>query len=182
MACSDFRRETGSAIKILLSYEPRESLPNRAARGPILLCDRGHNPCADRAATLADREAEARVHGDRSWISSTGHARTVSPGMTISVPAGSVTDAGDVGGAEVELRAVVREEERRCDGRPPPSTGRTLRALELGVRRDQSRASPTNTGRARRHHGSAPRSSSTDSSRRPAPLVEQLAAERLDAR
>src|SRR3546814_11426782 len=31
-----------------LSYEPRESLPNRAARGPIILCDRRHNPCADR--------------------------------------------------------------------------------------------------------------------------------------
>src|SRR3546814_1376865 len=39
-----------------LSYEPRESLPNRAARGPILLCDRRHNPCADRAATFRSEE------------------------------------------------------------------------------------------------------------------------------
>ena len=35
---------------------------------------------------------------------------TLSPGITISVPAGSSIDAGDVGGAEVELRAVAVEE------------------------------------------------------------------------
>ena len=36
----------------------------------------------------------------------------LSPGMTISVPSGSVDDAGHVGGAEVELRTVVVEERR----------------------------------------------------------------------
>src|SRR3546814_16617645 len=49
-----------------LSYEPRESLPNRAARGPILLRDRRPNPCADRAATFANCEPDNRVHGARS--------------------------------------------------------------------------------------------------------------------
>src|SRR2546423_3255917 len=32
---------------------------------PILLRDLGDNPRADRAASFADREAKARVHGDR---------------------------------------------------------------------------------------------------------------------
>ena len=44
-------------------------------------------------------------------ISSTSTV-TLSPGITISVPSGSVHDAGHVGGAEVELRTVVGEERR----------------------------------------------------------------------
>src|SRR3546814_15209090 len=40
--------------------------PIRTACGPILLCDRRDNPCADRAATFTNREAQTLVHGDRS--------------------------------------------------------------------------------------------------------------------
>jgi hypothetical protein len=36
----------------------------------------------------------------------------LSPGMTIFTPSGSLHGAGDVGGADVELRAVVGEERR----------------------------------------------------------------------
>src|SRR5690606_17551581 len=34
-------------------------------RVSILLRDRGHNPCTDRAAAFADGEAQTLVHGDR---------------------------------------------------------------------------------------------------------------------
>ena len=69
-------------------------------------------------------------------ISSTSIA-TLSPGITISVPSGSVTDAGHVGGAEVELRPVVGEE-RRVPAALFLGQDVDL-GLELGVRRDRAR-------------------------------------------
>ena len=70
------------------------------------------------------------------WISSTVIS-VLSPGMTISVPSGSVDDAGDVRGAEVELRAVVVEE-RRVPAALVLAQDVDLR-LELGVRGDRAR-------------------------------------------
>src|SRR3546814_12717485 len=42
-----------------LKAASRANQPNRAARGPILLCDGRYNPCADRATAF--RSAERRV-------------------------------------------------------------------------------------------------------------------------
>src|SRR3546814_3743845 len=80
----------------------------RSARGPILLCDRRDNPCADRAATFANGEAQTLLHGDRSdqldrqldVVARHDHLGAL----------GEDDLAGDVGGAEVELRTIVGEE------------------------------------------------------------------------
>src|SRR3546814_10639850 len=48
-----------------LKAASRANQPNRAARGPILLCDGRDNPCADRATAFANCEAQTLVHGDR---------------------------------------------------------------------------------------------------------------------
>src|SRR5688500_14014465 len=80
-------------------------------RPPLLLLDDlGHHSRADRAAALADREAQPLVHGDRldqldlhlHVVAGHHHLRALrQPG-----------DPGHVGGAEVELRAVPGEERR----------------------------------------------------------------------
>ena len=74
----------------------------------LLLDDLGDAAGADGASALADREAQALFHGDRGDSSTV--ISTLSPGITISTPSGRVADAGDVGGAEVELGAVAVEE------------------------------------------------------------------------
>src|SRR5665213_404490 len=82
----------------------------RAARPQALLDDLGHDAGADRAAALANREPETRVHGDRldqldlqlDVVSRHHHLDAL----------GQVGYARDVGGAEVKLRPVPGEERR----------------------------------------------------------------------
>src|SRR5690554_7132740 len=90
--------------------------------------------CADRTATLTDGEAEALLHGDR-LDQLDRHVGGVA-GHDHLGALGQRDDAGDVGGTEVELRAVVRVEGvvtatlvLRQDVR---------RALELRVRGDRA--------------------------------------------
>src|SRR5918999_2382949 len=74
----------------------------------LLLDDLRHHTRADGTAALADREAQALVHGDRldqldrhlDVVARHDHLRAL----------GQVGHAGDVGGAEVELRPVAVEE------------------------------------------------------------------------
>src|SRR6185369_16961873 len=58
-------RNIGPPTNLKLKTKPRD--PETESRGsrPILLRDVRDNPCADRTAAFADREAQARVHGDR---------------------------------------------------------------------------------------------------------------------
>src|SRR5262249_21400494 len=108
---------------------PKAAPPNQ------LFDDLGHDPRADRAAALPDREPQSLVHGDRldqldlhlDVVTWHDHLRTFR----------ELGDAGDVGGAEVELRPVPGEERR--------VTAALLLlehvdlGLELGVRRDRVR-------------------------------------------
>src|SRR6266581_8571081 len=97
----------------------------------VLLDDLDDPAGADGAAALADREAQALLHGDRldqldlhlGVVTGHDHLRALR----------QVDHAGHVGGAEVELRAVVVEER----GVPPALVlGQDVDlALELGVRR-----------------------------------------------
>ena len=100
----------------------------------------------------------------------------LSPGITISTPSGSLQRAGHVGGAEVELRAVVVEERRVT-----PALFLLQHVdlgLELLVRRDRARL---------RQHLAALHVFALRAAQQRAdvvarlPLVEQL-AEHLDAR
>src|SRR5919198_2335101 len=76
---------------------------------PLCLLDDLRNPTrADRTATLADREPEAFLHGDR--LDQLHRHRGVVAGHDHLRALGQGDHAGDVGGAEVELRAVVLEE------------------------------------------------------------------------
>src|SRR3954447_10184503 len=92
--------------------------PRRSARsgggtaGRIrrLLDDLGHDARADRAAALADREAQALVHGDR--LDELDLHLDVVTGHDHLDALGQLGDARHVGRAEVELRAVAREERR----------------------------------------------------------------------
>src|SRR4051795_11739935 len=63
------RRDTASAearaIKSVTQSEPRDPDPESRGWRPILLRDVGDNPCANRTAAFANREAQALVHGDR---------------------------------------------------------------------------------------------------------------------
>jgi len=82
-----------------------------------------------RCGTFADREAQTVLHGD-GWISFT-EMLVLSPGITISVPSGSVTTRSRRWCGSRTADVVV--EERRV--RPPrPWTG-CRPALEVGVRR-----------------------------------------------
>src|SRR5687768_4570673 len=99
-----------------------------------LLDDLGDDPRADGSAALADGEPEALVHGDRA-MQLDRHLDVVTRHHHLR-PLGEVGGAGHVGGAEVELRPVAREE------RGVASTLFLLQAvdlsLELGVRRDRA--------------------------------------------
>src|SRR4051812_43713840 len=85
---------------------PRRTWP-AAGRPTWLLLDLRHDAGADRAATLADGEAQARVHGDGldqlhlhlDVVARHDHLRAL----------GQVGDAGHIRGAEVELRPVPVE-------------------------------------------------------------------------
>src|SRR5262245_62715291 len=102
--------------------------PNRPP-AHLLLDDLRHPAGADGAAALADREAQALLHGDRldqldlhlGVVTGHDHLRALR----------QVDHAGDIRGAEVELRPVVVEERR-----VPPALvlGQDVDlALELGV-------------------------------------------------
>src|SRR4029453_15076682 len=86
--------------------------PGCATRGPLLpslsLHDRDDPPGAHGAAALADRQAQALLHGDRG-DQLDGHLDVVA-GHHHLHPAGEVRGAGDVGRAEVELGPVAVEE------------------------------------------------------------------------
>src|SRR3954451_7954510 len=75
-----------------------------------LLDDVRHDARAHRAATLADGETEAGVHGDRLDQLDL-HLDVVTRHHHLDA-LGQVGHARDVGGAEVELRPVAREERR----------------------------------------------------------------------
>src|SRR6185312_2793545 len=101
---------------------------------PLLLEDLGHGAGADGAATLADCEAEALVHGDR-LDQLDGHLGIVAGHDHLDVLL-QLDDAGDVGRAEVELRPVALAERL-------VTTALVLRedvhlGLELRVRRDRA--------------------------------------------
>src|SRR5205085_7686256 len=89
---------------------PPPGSPAQLRPAAALLDDLGDHPRADGAPALADREAETLVHGDRldqldrhlDVVARHDHLRAL----------GQVGHAGDAGGAEVELRAVTREERR----------------------------------------------------------------------
>src|SRR5881397_1095268 len=76
----------------------------------VLLDDVRHDAGADRAATLADGETEAGVHGDRLDELDL-HLDVVTRHHHLDA-LGQVGHARDVGGAEVELRPIAREERR----------------------------------------------------------------------
>src|SRR6476659_6151351 len=82
----------------------------RAARCRLLLDDADDDAGADGAATLADGEAQALVHGDR-LLQLDRHDRVVTGHHHLDALF-QLDRAGDVGGAEVELRVVVGEERR----------------------------------------------------------------------
>src|SRR3954453_3454524 len=106
----------------------------RSYRSGELLDDFGDHARTHRAAALADREAQAGVHGDRldqldrhlDVVARHDHLRAL----------GQVGHSGDVGRTEVELRPVPVEERRVT------ATLLLLQAvdlgLELGVRRDRA--------------------------------------------
>src|SRR5690606_28270033 len=100
-----------------------------------LLEDLGHLAGAHGASTLTDGEAEALLHGDR-LDELDRHVGGVA-GHDHLGALGQRDDAGDVGGAEVELRTVVAVERVVT---PTLVLGEDVRgALELGVRRDRTR-------------------------------------------
>src|SRR3954451_3750591 len=106
-----------------------------SARIRLLLDDLGDDARAHRAATLADGEAQALVHGDR--LDEVDLHLDVVAGHDHLDALGQVRAARHVGRAEVELRAVAREERR-------VATALLLLqhvhlGLELRVRRDRAR-------------------------------------------
>src|SRR4051794_22061967 len=101
----------------------------------VLLDDLGDDARADRAATLADGEAQALVHGDR--LDELDLHLDVVAGHDHLDALGQVRAARHVGRPEVELRAVAREE-RRVAAAPLLLEGVHL-GLELRVRGDRLR-------------------------------------------
>src|SRR5205809_3441322 len=100
-----------------------------------LLDDLGHRAGADRAAALADREAETLIHGDRLDQLDL-HLRVVARHDHL-LALRELDRAGHVRRAEVELRPVTVEERR-----VPPAL--VLRqdvhlGVEVRVRRDRAR-------------------------------------------
>src|ERR687886_3095811 len=79
-------------------------------RVTYLLDDLRYRSGADRAATLADRELQALLHGDR-LDQLDRHGGGVARHDHLGA-LGQRDDAGDVRGPEVELRTVVLEERR----------------------------------------------------------------------
>src|SRR5437763_83014 len=112
---------------------------NKAARPSAgaaeqLLDDFGHDPGADRTAALPDGEPQSLVHGDR--LDQLDLHLDVVAGHDHLGSLWEIGHAGDVGGAEVELRPVAREERRMAAALlllQDVDLG-----LELGVRSDRA--------------------------------------------
>src|SRR5688572_11495235 len=103
--------------------------------GPPLLLDYvADDPGTDGATALPDREAKALVHGDR--LDQLDLHLGVPTGRHELAALGQVDHARDVGGAEVELRAVTGHE-RRVTAALFLLQAVDLR-LELGVRGDRA--------------------------------------------
>src|SRR5919198_179369 len=85
---------------------------NGPPRGPVsqLFDYLGHDTRADGSPALADGEAEALVHGDRLDQLDL-HLGVLTRGHELAA-LGELDDASDVSRAEVELRAVARDERR----------------------------------------------------------------------
>ena len=113
-----------------------DSMPHEGQvyRNRVLLDDLGDATGADGAATLTDGEPQALLHGDR--LDQLDRHLGVVAGHDHLGALGQGHDAGDVGGAEVELRAVVVEE-RRVPATLVLGQDVDLR-LELGVRGDRA--------------------------------------------
>src|SRR5690606_40604440 len=107
----------------------------RVSPGDRSLEDLGDAAGTDGAATLADREAEALLHGDR-LDELNRHLGVVARHDHLGA-LGQRDDAGDVGGAEVELRTVVRAE--RVVAATLVLREDVDLPLELGVRSDRAR-------------------------------------------
>src|SRR3954447_3539467 len=104
-----------------------------AALARDLLDDLGDDARADGAATLADGEPQALIHGDR--LDELDLHLDVVAGHDHLDALGQLGHARHVGGAEVELRAVAREERRVA---PALFLLEDVHlCLELGVRRDR---------------------------------------------
>src|SRR5215216_5613677 len=88
----------------------RGSPPLRCRPRGVLLDDFGDHPGADGAAALADREAQAGVHGD--GLDELDLHLDVVAGHDHLGALGQLGRAGHVRGAEVELGAVAVEERR----------------------------------------------------------------------
>src|SRR5262245_20782518 len=107
----------------------------RAGWNPALLADSRDDAGADRAAALANREAQPLVHGDRLDELDL-HVRVVARHDDL-LALRDLDRAGDVGRAEVELRPVAVEERRVA----PALFLRedVYLRVELRVRRDRAR-------------------------------------------
>ena len=75
----------------------------------LLVQNFGHATGADGAATFAN--GEAIVFSIATGVINSISTETLSPGITISTPS-ATHRAGDIGGAEIELRTVIGEERR----------------------------------------------------------------------
>src|SRR6185312_14378790 len=82
--------------------------PRRSEAPSVLLDDLGNHARADRAPTLSDGEAQALVHGDRLDQLDL-HLDVVSRHDHLDALR-QLGYAGDICGAEIELRPVAREE------------------------------------------------------------------------
>src|SRR5581483_9123866 len=90
------------------SAVPQLQCPSRWTRSSFLLVDLRDAAGANGAAAFADGEAQALFHGDRGDQLDV-HLGVVARHHHLGA-LGQLDLAGDVGGAEVELRAVVAEE------------------------------------------------------------------------
>src|SRR5215217_4925820 len=148
VTCSTISRAATSSMRWSYARSLMRIFGPATARCPLyLLVDLRDAPGADRPAALADREAQALVHGDRRDELDV-HLDVVA-GHDHLDALGQVGRPGHVGRAEVELRTVAVEERRvpaalllgqdvhlgvevgvRSDG---PRLGEHLAALDVGL-------------------------------------------------
>src|SRR3989304_10324874 len=115
VTCSTISRAATSSIRGSAARSLMRILgPATASSSPFLssdlLDDLRHAPGAHGAASLADREAQALLHGDGG--DQLDGDLDVVPGHHHLDALGQVERAGHVGGAEVELGPVAVEERR----------------------------------------------------------------------
>src|SRR5919106_4756014 len=119
VTCSTMSRAATSSIRwsyarsLIRIFGPATSsprLPRCLCVSRPLLQDLGDAAGPDRASALSDREPEALLHRDR-LVELDPHLQVVA-GHDHLHPFGQVRHAGDVGGAEVEMRLLAVEERR----------------------------------------------------------------------